>query len=149
MNDSYQFRSVLSNFARFFPTSLGSFQLKEKLFNFRLSNFSLFLTGLSIYAYPLVRSNWKFLRLNFAGISSWRRKFSHFAAAKTRAWLQKRMIMGFYAPGTAFNLIRKASLEMLPNNENWRLLSQSLMDRVPPFVLVQILFRVWNFSWPD
>ena len=35
-----QLRSVLSNFARFFPSSLGSFQLKHKPSNYRLSNFS-------------------------------------------------------------------------------------------------------------
>ena len=40
----FQFRSVLSNFARFFPTSIGFFQLKHKLSNFRLSNFSFFST---------------------------------------------------------------------------------------------------------
>ena len=51
-----------SNFARLFPSSLGSFQLKQKLSNFRLSNLrlsnlklsnlSFFLTALSNYTYP-------------------------------------------------------------------------------------------------
>ena len=46
-NETFQHWSVLSNFACFFATSLASFQLKQKLSNFRLSklklsNFSFF-----------------------------------------------------------------------------------------------------------
>ena len=64
------FQKKLSNFARFFPTSLGSFQLQSVLSNFawlfptsaklsnfrlsnlKLSNFSFFPTALSNYTYP-------------------------------------------------------------------------------------------------
>ena len=54
---SFQLRSVLSNFAPFFPTSIGSFQFRLALSNFRLSNlklsnFSFFPTALSNYTYP-------------------------------------------------------------------------------------------------
>ena len=47
----------ISNFNRFFSTSLGAFQLKQKLSNFRLSklklsNFSFSRTALSNYSYP-------------------------------------------------------------------------------------------------
>jgi len=47
----------LSNFGRFFPASLDSFQLKQKVSNFRLSNlklsnFSFFPNALSNYTYP-------------------------------------------------------------------------------------------------
>ena len=68
--ETFQLRSVLSNFCRFFPISLGSFQLQRNfltskeafqlrlaLFNFRLSNlklsnFSFFPTALSNYTHP-------------------------------------------------------------------------------------------------
>ena len=55
-NETFQPWSVLSNFACFFATSLASFQLKQKLSNFRLSklklsNFSFFPTALSNYTY--------------------------------------------------------------------------------------------------
>ena len=57
---SYQLRWVLSNFARFFSISLSSFQLKQKLSNFRLSNFSFFPTALSNFTYPdqTIRLSW-------------------------------------------------------------------------------------------
>ena len=79
--ETFHFRSVLSNFARFFPISIGSYQLRSvlsnfawlfptsaklsylrlsnlKLSNFRLSNskfsnFSFFPTALSKYTYPV------------------------------------------------------------------------------------------------
>ena len=41
-SETFQLRSVLSNFARFFSTSQGSFQLKQKLSNYRISNSSFF-----------------------------------------------------------------------------------------------------------
>ena len=69
-SESFQLQKKLSNFARFFPTLLGSLQLRSilsnfawlfptsaKLSNFRLSNlklsnFSFFPTALSNYTYP-------------------------------------------------------------------------------------------------
>ena len=65
LKKTFQLRSALSHFARFFstfmgsfqlcsffPTSLGSFQLKRKLFNLNFSNFSFFPTVISNYLYP-------------------------------------------------------------------------------------------------
>ena len=54
---NFQTSAKLSEFKRNFLTSLGSFQLKQKLSNFRfsnlkLSNFSFFPTALSNYTYP-------------------------------------------------------------------------------------------------
>ena len=40
-SETFQLHKKLSNFARFFPTSLGSFKLKHKLSNFKLSNLKL------------------------------------------------------------------------------------------------------------
>ena len=39
---NFPISAKLSNFARFFPTSQGSFQLKQKLSNYRISNSSFF-----------------------------------------------------------------------------------------------------------
>ena len=47
--ETFQLRWVPFNFARFFPTSLGSFQLEQKL-----SNFPCFPTALSNYTYSLI-----------------------------------------------------------------------------------------------
>ena len=41
------------------PTLLGSFQVKQKLSNFRLSNFSCFPTALSNYTYPCQTFTWQ------------------------------------------------------------------------------------------
>ena len=49
---TFQVQKKLYNFNGFFPTSIGSFQLRLALFNFRLSNFSFFPTALSNYTYP-------------------------------------------------------------------------------------------------
>ena len=48
------FPTSLGSFQRrwVFSTSLGCFQLKQKLSNFRLSNFLFFPTALSNYTYP-------------------------------------------------------------------------------------------------
>ena len=68
----FSLRSVLSSFARFFPTSLGSFQLQQKLSNLRLANFSFFQLPFQTTRNPnfglkTSRSN-ALLRLNFGSI---------------------------------------------------------------------------------
>ena len=60
LESSFHLHSLLSNFAWLFPTSLGSFQLKQKLSNFRLSNLKLsnssfFPTALFNYMYPEIK----------------------------------------------------------------------------------------------
>ena len=49
---SFQFRWDFPNFAQFFSTSLGSFQLKQKVSNFRLSNLKLS-NSLFFLTYPV------------------------------------------------------------------------------------------------
>ena len=61
-SETFQLQKKLSNFARFFPTSIGSFQLQSILSNFawlfptsaKLSNFSFFSTALFNYTYPIL-----------------------------------------------------------------------------------------------
>ena len=75
--ETFQLLKKLANFARFFPISLGSFQLRWvlsnfsatfqlsnlklsnlKLSNLKLSNFSFFPTALSNYTYPFFLVAW-------------------------------------------------------------------------------------------
>ena len=70
--ETFQLQKKLSNFVRFFPTSLGSFQIKQNFSNFRLSNlkfanFSFFPTALSNYTYPIWK-NWQHTTLSCATV---------------------------------------------------------------------------------
>lgn len=92
-----------------------------------------------------LKANWKFLRLNFVGISSWRRKFSHFAAGKTRVWLRRRMTMGFYALGNAFNIM--LSVKHRAILEYHRTRSSIFQDR--PFSETIHFSKTVHFSGPS
>ena len=52
-SETFQLQKKHSNFGRFFPTSLGSFQLRLALSNLNLSNMSIFPSAISNYTYPL------------------------------------------------------------------------------------------------
>ena len=70
--ETFQLRSVLFNLARFFPTSLVSFQFIQKLFNFIVSNFTITLYN---YKYPdFFISKWRNINRSNIGrtsITSW------------------------------------------------------------------------------
>ena len=52
-SDTFKLAWQLSKFTRFFPTSIGSLNLKQKLSKFRLFNLSFFSTALSNYTFPI------------------------------------------------------------------------------------------------
>ena len=56
-SDTFKLAWQLSKFTRFFPTSIGSLNLKQKLSKFRLFNLSFFSTALSNYKFPIPGGN--------------------------------------------------------------------------------------------
>ena len=129
--------SNLSNFARFFPTSLGYFQIRWVflwvLSNFKLTNFLFFPTPLSNFTYPANNR-----------VSKWILFLSY---------VSRLTILQFVAPYD--NTKSKNSIllsdERIEFEVSWRCTGEGVSNIQAPSILndVPMMTSSWIFKFPD